>query len=277
MNYRHSFHAGNFADVVKHAALALALERLRQKDAPFCVMDSHAGRGLYDLTAPEAQRAGEYRLGVARVMAATDRPAALAPYVRVIEGLNPDGDVRRYPGSPLVAQSLMRPQDRLILCEKHPEEAEALRRAVGRDGRVHSHARDGYEALGALLPPPEKRGLVLIDPPFEAKDEWARLTRALSVARKRFAHGSYMIWLPIKDAGAVRRFYESLGAQDEPKAEIIALELAVGSEADRMQAASLVCVNPPWGVRDAMVEALPWLARLLAQGPGARGAVKVLG
>lgn len=273
MNYRHLFHAGNFADVLKHAALALMLESLARKDTPFAVMDSHAGRGLYDLTDADALRSGEFRMGVARVMNAADAPAALGPYLSALRASNPQGGLRYYPGSPKIIQAMLRPQDRLILCEREPGEAQALRAAMGRDGRTKIHERDGYEALGALLPPAERRGLVLIDPPFEDKQEFSRLTHALEIARARFGHGSYMIWLPMKDHKAVQVFYDHLRTSG---GKILLAELQVAHAKDRMAATALVIINPPWRLDESLGAVLPWLGQRMAQGEGANGRVRWL-
>ena len=215
MNYRHAFHAGNFADVLKHVALALCLDRLNAKEAPYRFIDTHAGAGLYDLTSDEALRSPEWRDGVARVWEAERGApeavrAALAPWLNVIRGMNP-ASLRDYPGSPLLAAEIMRRQDVLRLCELHPESAAALRLATGRDKRVKIEERDGYEALPAYLPPPERRGLVLIDPPFEEgastrKLDFEWMSRAALKAAKRWPGGTYIFWRPIKDIDAVEAF-----------------------------------------------------------------------
>ena len=196
MNYRHAFHAGNHIDVFKHAALTLVLERLLAKPQPFAVLDTHAGIGVYDLTSDEATRTGEFQEGVARV---SGRPIDSAPaYSRLIAEMNPDG-LCTYPGSPEVVRRLIREQDRLVLCELHPADFATLKARYRSDPRIAVHHRDGYEAIGALLPPPERRGLVLIDPPFEKTDETRTLVRAVNAGLKRWSTGTFMIWYPIKD------------------------------------------------------------------------------
>ena len=174
MNYRHLYHAGGFADVFKHVVLSLVLRRLAEKDTPFCVLDTHAGIGRYDLETPAAQKTGEYRQGIAKVLLAKDAPAELGPYLDLIRALNPGGALRWYPGSPLVEQRLTRPQDRLVLMELHPEDARTLKRSFAGDPRVGVHHEDGYLGVKAFLPPKERRGLVLIDPPYEERDELAQ-------------------------------------------------------------------------------------------------------
>src|SRR5258708_5977154 len=201
MNYRHAFHAGNFADVVKHIALVAILLHLRRKDAAFAVIDTHAGRGLYDLSAEAAERTGEAQKGIGRILAMPQAgaayPAVLARYIETVKAAG-DGF---YPGSPLIAAHLLRPQDRLVAIEKHPEEAAALAKALPPLANLRSECADGYARLNALLPPPERRGLVLIDPPFEAPDEFQQAARTLGEALPRFANGIYLLWYPPKSAG----------------------------------------------------------------------------
>src|SRR5581483_5396270 len=183
MNYRHVFHAGNHADVFKHAALTLILEHLAAKPQPFAVLDTHAGVGAYDLASEGPQRTREYEAGAGLVFG---RPLAAAPaYAELLAAMNPDGRLTAYPGSPEIARRLLREGDRLVLCELHPDDATALKARYRAEPRVHVHRRDGYEAAAALAPPPERRGLVLIDPPYEAPDETARLVRALGAALRK--------------------------------------------------------------------------------------------
>ncbi|HQU03172.1 MAG TPA: 23S rRNA (adenine(2030)-N(6))-methyltransferase RlmJ, partial [Acidocella sp.] len=190
MNYRHIYHAGNFADCVKHALLLVLIKAMQRKDKPLLVLDTHAGIGRYDLASIEAEKTGEWRAGVGRVLQA--RPAALADYMAVIEALG------MYPGSPLIAASVLREIDRLVCCELHKEDAPVLRRAMAGLPRVAVHERDGYAALKAFLPPPEKRALVLIDPSFEKPDEFVTLEQNLLAAYERFKSGVYAVWYPIK-------------------------------------------------------------------------------
>ncbi len=273
MNYRHLFHAGNFADVLKHGALALLIEALKAKDKPFAVFDTHAGRGAYDLMSDEAQRNPEFRGGIAKVLAADGaRLKALGPYLDLVRRLN-DGQpaLRHYPGSPLIAQGLMRADDRLILVEKHPEEFAALRRAMGRDARVHLHEGDGYERIEALLPPAERRGLVLIDPPFEIRDEFDHFVRALVRSHRRFPAGVFMGWYPIKAPAAIAAFHGAL--KEAGLRRLVALEVMIQAPRDpaRLNGNGLVIVNPPFAAR-ADLEALPrLLAPIVGTGQGAVG------
>jgi 23S rRNA (adenine2030-N6)-methyltransferase len=265
MNYRHAFHAGNFADVLKHAVLTLALEILGEKDKPFAVLDTHAGRGRYDL-ALEARRTGEWQGGIGRLLAAKDRPAELKRYIEIVRSFNrrlggTDSELRHYPGSPRIVRALLRPGDRLVACELHEEDGLALRREFAGDPQVEVKRSDGYGALKALLPPPERRGLVLIDPPFEAKDEFAVLQRALSQALRRFATGSYLIWYPVKDAVGVagfKAFLESTKAK-----RTLAAELQVAKAAG-LTRAGVALINAPWPIEQALEKIGPYLAQTLA-------------
>ncbi len=206
MNYRHAFHAGNFADVVKHAVLARVVAQLREKQTAFRIIDTHAGAGVTDLTGPEASRTGEWRNGIGRLVAAELEPpirALLAPYLDAVAGYNPPGRLRAYPGSPLLAASWLRPQDRLIACEVVPQAARALTQALQTDRRAKVIPIDGWTALAAYLPPKERRGLVLIDPPFEAPGELDRLPEDLARAHRKWATGIYLLWYPVKNLPAL--------------------------------------------------------------------------
>lgn len=274
MNYRHAYHAGNFADVMKHTALIAALDYLKKKDKPFCVIDSHAGSGLYDLSGHEASRTKEARTGVAKLTGLGDMPPALARYVEVVGSFGND----RYPGSPLIAQKLLRRDDRLVAVEKHPEEYAALEAALRPFANTRTIQADGYARLVALLPPPERRGLVLIDPPYEADDEFAQVSAALAAAWTRFATGIYLIWFPIKrraDADSLAGEIRSRGVT-----KLLLLTLDVGRPADappeRLSQSGLLVANPPFGFEASMREALAYLAKHLAQGPGAGSRVQSL-
>jgi len=268
MNYRHAFHAGNHCDVLKHAALALALERLKLKDKPFAVLDTHAGRGSYDLSGDEARRSGEHLDGIARIIDDEDAPAALQPYLQAVRDSNPFGkDLRWYPGSPLIVQSAMRREDSAKFCELHPEERRSLETAIGRDARIKIFERDGYEAVRAFLPPKERRGLVLIDPPFEKPGEYQRLTEAIIDGTKRWSSGVFMIWRPIKDEAGCEAFnkaIEKLNLQNTLTAE---LSVALRTP-DKLTGSGLFVVNPPFGLAASLTGILPYLAKKLAAVPG---------
>jgi 23S rRNA (adenine2030-N6)-methyltransferase len=251
MNYRHIFHAGNICDVVKHGVLTLAIDYLQGKDAPFCVLDTHAGVGLYDLFDPRAAKTNEAKDGILKLLDAPRLPE-LESYYAILKKLNLNWDgkasegFRYYPGSPLLVTHFLRKQDRLIACELHPEDAEELKRQLFPYKQAQTHHRDGYAALKAFLPPPEKRGLTLIDPPFEAPDEFECLARALQKAHASWPQGILMAWYPVKERPAIWRFHESLIASGMPKilaAEFIYREETEGS---RLSGSGLIFVNPPW-------------------------------
>lgn len=272
MNYRHAFHAGNFADVFKHAALVALLDALAQKPAAFCYVDTHAGRGRYDLGTDAATRTGEQAGGVRRLLAAAP-VAPLRRYLELLRRLDPDapaGTLRHYPGSPLLAAACLREQDRALLCELQPDEYAALRVLFRDDARVHVHLRDGYAALPALLPPPEKRGLVLIDPPYEAQDgEFAAIQTALRAAWLRWPQGVYTIWYPIKRRATLRPFQRWLGASGTRKVLIAELQVRGDDSPLRMNGCGLAIVNAPYRIDAALAALLTALQPLLADGPGA--------
>ena len=268
MNYRHAYHAGNFADVVKHLALTGILLHLRKKESPFAVIDTHAGRGLYDLEGDAAARTGEAAKGIRRLLTpeviGSALPEALHHYLAIVQG----SSARFYPGSPLIATMLLRPQDRLVAIEKHAEESAALKSALAtfRNKALRSECADGYARLNALLPPPERRGLVLIDPPFEAPKEFQAEARALGEAVKRFATGIYLLWFPIKSAGEANAFCGAVLATGIKKALRIDIEVDAAKDADkeRLSASGLIVVNPPFGFADEMRESLARIAPLLS-------------
>jgi 23S rRNA (adenine2030-N6)-methyltransferase len=272
MNYRHAFHAGNFADVLKHAVLARILVSLRAKPAAFRVLDTHAGAGLYDLTSPEASRSREWEAGIARLFAtpiAAPVRGLLAPYLDLVAGLNGAGRITVYPGSPAIVRAHLRPDDRLIACELEPQAAAALTRHVERDRRVKVIAIDGWTALNAYVPPPERRGLVLIDPPFEDAGEYQKLARAFEAAQRKWASGTYLLWYPIKSRREPDALARRLKRAGIPK--ILRAELTVAPVADRLAGCGLIVVNPPWTLADELGLLLPALAAILsAKGGGHR-------
>nr|WP_294527343.1 23S rRNA (adenine(2030)-N(6))-methyltransferase RlmJ [uncultured Rhodopila sp.] len=238
MNYRHAYHAGNFADCFKHALLVALVDSFARKPAPYFVLDTHAGAGQYDLTAEPSQRTGEADLGIHRLLAA--RPSTLARYLGLVELLG------LYPGSPSLIRALLRPADRLACCEIHAEDVVPLRRQFHRDPRVAVHHRSGWEALGALLPPKEKRGLVFVDPPFEDPDEFGALAAGLRKGHSRFRHGGFAAWYPIKQRAAVRTFQASLKSAEIRDILAIELYLREPTNADRLNGCGLLMINPPY-------------------------------
>lgn len=266
MNYRHAFHAGNHADVLKHAVLLYCLDALKRKETGFAVLDTHAGRGLYDFAGSEAERSPEWRDGIQRLWDWPEPPALVARYLGAVRGFNADGALRTYPGSPALVTTNLRDQDVLMACELHPEDAGSLRRALPRQANVQVHERDGWEALGALLPPAQKRGLVLIDPPYEATDEMDVSVEALRATTKRFAHGVYLWWRPLK-SGAVLddadREVRDFTDRDTLRAD---LWVATPQREGKLVGSSVFLINPPYGLSDALKEALPFLSEALTKG-----------
>lgn len=278
MNYRHAYHAGNFADVVKHAVLALAIERLKVKDGAFCVIDTHAGIGRYDLSAPAASKTGEYKTGIGRLLARDPEtlPGELRPYLAAVKALNGGGGLRWYPGSPRLVRSLLRRQDRLVALELHPEDAAALATLFGRDRQVTVRQADGYGGLKALLPPRERRGLVLIDPPYEVKDEFERLVQGLRQACRRWASGHYVIWYPIKDRPPVAAFHDALKATGIARILTVELLLRAADDPERLNGCGLVLVNPPWPIEDKLRKLMPVLGDVLGAQPDGGSGVEWL-
>ena len=238
MNYRHAFHAGNFADCVKHALLVWLLRAMQRKDGPIFVLDTHAGAGRYDLGSGPAERTGEWRAGIARLL--DDAPAVLAEYVELVQQLG------LYPGSPVLIRAMLRPNDVMACCDLHPEEFAALRRLFGRDKNIGVHHRNGWEALGALLPPKQTRALVRIDPPYEKPDEFARLAAGLRDGIRRFPTGVFAAWYPIKHRAPVRAFHTAM--QESGIKDIVAAELFLRAPLDpaRLNGCGLLVINPPW-------------------------------
>lgn len=257
MNYRHGYHAGNFADVVKHLAEVAILMHLARKDTPFVVIDSHAGSGLYDLASQEALKTGEAASGIQALEGLSGGPL-LDRYLGLVRELGG----KTYPGSPLVAAKMLRPQDRLVAIERQPAEAQALKKALSAWRKAKVEEADGYARLAALLPPPERRGLVLIDPPFEAPDEFEMLGEAARTALRRFATGIYLIWYPIKSTSARALEGEILAAARK----LLKIEVAIDAPEGKLSRAGLLVINPPFALDTAMAEGLAQVApRLKAQ------------
>jgi 23S rRNA (adenine2030-N6)-methyltransferase len=266
VNYRHAFHVGNHADVLKHAVLLFCLEALKRKPTPFAVLDTHAGVGLYDLWSDEALRSPEWRRGVARVWEWSEPPALIARYLEAVRAFNADGGLRMYPGSPALIVRALRDGDTLAACELHPDDYHSLRNALPRVGNVNVHHRDGWEALGALLPPSQKRGLVLIDPPYEAPDELERAAREFGPALKRFGHGTYLWWRPMKNESALNAADAEARAQGAKATLRADLWVDAPKLEDKLVGSSLLLLNPPYGLEAELREALPQLSQLLGTG-----------
>jgi 23S rRNA (adenine2030-N6)-methyltransferase len=277
MNYRHAYHAGNFADVLKHVVLVMLVEHLKKKPAPFFYLDTHAGRGRYDLSDAQAQRSGEYKGGIGRVLAVPESSLApeIAAYAALVRASAGKGHsaITAYPGSPLVVARLRRADDRLVLAESQPKEAAALREAVGRARRISVLEGDGYAALKAQLPPRENRGLVLIDPPYESDVEFDRVLASLELGRERWPTGTYCIWYPLTDRAGPLRFRRDLGHSGLRKVLDVQLRVLPSDAQVGMPGAGLAIVNPPWLLDERLQALLPALHRLLS--PEGQGGWKV--
>ena len=263
MKYRHIYHAGNFADVAKHVGLIYCLEALKRKQAAFFVVDSHAGRGWYDLDAPEAHRSAEAQRGVQRLIERGIDSSVLAPYLTAI-GARRGKRLARYPGSPALIAGALRPQDRALFVEMLPSEARALEREIESPGRIRIESGDGYAALKAFLPPAERRGLVLIDPPYESPDELATLVRAFAEAYRRWASGMYALWYPIRSAterNAVHARFKALGVPKMLSADLLVYpdDAGVG-----LAGSGLLLVNPPFGADEFLASAYAAVHEALA-------------
>jgi 23S rRNA (adenine2030-N6)-methyltransferase len=273
MNYRHVYHAGSHVDVFKHAVLAMLVVHLLRKPTPFVVVDTHSGIGLYDLTAEEAVKTGEAAEGIGRIVGA-DVPSAAA-YLGIVRGLNRAGRLAVYPGSAAIIAALLRPDDRLIACELHPDDFAALRRRFRADRRVNVHHRDGYEAALAFVPPRERRGLVFIDPPFEAADEAARLGDTLIAAYRKWPTGIYAAWYPVKGRSTVAPLFERLDAAGIDD-RIVAEFIRYPEDGVRLAGGGLVILNPPWRFQLALAALTAELRAAFAEGGEAGDAVTAL-
>jgi 23S rRNA (adenine2030-N6)-methyltransferase len=278
MNYRHAFHAGGFADVIKHIVLVRMLTYLQDKQAPFRVIDTHAGAGVYDLTSDEARRGGEWLTGIARIMQArfseTTAPL-LKPYLDIVRAFNPKAQLVAYPGSPLIARALLRPQDRMTACEVEPKARKRLIEALRRDTQARVVDLDGWMALPAFVPPKERRGLVLIDPSFEQKNEFERLAAGFAEAFAKWPTGSYLLWYPVKSRRATdslaRDVAAAVGTGPSP-GKCLRLEFSVAPQeaGAALASAGLLIVNPPYTLTGELKAILPELEKPLGQGGAGR-------
>ena len=281
MNYRHAFHAGNFADVVKHAVLTRILLYMQDKPAAFRVIDTHAGAGLYDLASEEARRGGEWREGIARLLASElpdDAATLLKPYLDIVRAYNTSAELRAYPGSPLIARALLRPQDRLVACELEPSARRHLIDCLRRDRQARVVDLDGWTALTAYVPPNERRGVVLIDPPFEDRAEFEKLAERFSAAFAKWPTGIYLLWYPVKDLKATREFCAKVAnvvaarsANASRDGRCLQVELSTGGGAEvGLRTAGLLVVNPPWTLAGELSTMLPALVAALGHSHAAR-------
>lgn len=274
LSYRHSFHAGNFADVLKHAVLVEIIQYLKRKDSAFDYIDTHAGAGCYDLCSSPAAKLTEYADGIARLDAA-DWPE-LADYLATVASFNPGDSLQSYPGSPAIAQALMRSQDRASLFELHPADHAALEQQFSRDRRVHVYHEDGHQGLLRLLPPGSRRAVILLDPAFEVKAEYRQLVHTMTLAWRKFSSGIYAIWYPVIERARTEEFVQSVASSGIPDIQRFELGVQADTAGRGMTAAGMLVINPPWGLRQKLAAVLPRLAAALAQGPGAYSKVEVL-
>lgn len=267
LSYRHAFHAGNFADVLKHVVLTAAIDYLVAKDKPFCYLETHAGAGSYDLGSAAAQQKREFAGGIGLLWGRSDLPAAVARYLALVREHNGPGRLRHYPGSPWLAQRLLRPKDRLLLFERHPAEIGPLTALFAGDRRALVLAEDGFSGLIARLPPRERRGLVLLDPSYEVKDDYRRVVETLAQAHRRFATGVYTIWYPVVDRRRIEAMERAVARSGIR--QVHQVELDLGQGAGRMPACGVLVVNPPWTLAARLADTLPWLTQVLGhQGRG---------
>ncbi|HGS4478993.1 TPA: 23S rRNA (adenine(2030)-N(6))-methyltransferase RlmJ [Vibrio cholerae] len=268
LSYRHSFHAGNHADVLKHIVQSLILNSLQQKEKPFVYHDTHSGVGRYDLTHEWSEKTGEYKQGIARVWQQDNIPAELDSYLDAIRQLNQGETLRYYPGSPRVARAHLREQDRMVLTELHPSDYPLLEQEFHRDRQVSIYKEDGFARLKASLPPQERRGLVLIDPPYELAKEYRDVVRAITQSYKRWATGIYAIWYPVVNRCDIDDMLEGLQGLEIRK--ILQIELGVAPDTNErgMTASGMIVINPPWTLESQMQTILPFLKQAIAPATG---------
>ncbi len=270
MNYRHVYHAGGFADVLKHFILVELIKCLKQKDKPFFYLDTHAGCGMYDLSSVSALKTHEADAGIKRLQGLSSMPVELLDYLAAVKACQQSA--HDYPGSPMLVRQMLRAEDRMALTELHPQEYAALKTLFAHDAQVAISHQDAYQGLKALLPPIQRRGLILIDPAFEVSDEFDRIIQGLQVALKRFRQGIYAIWYPIKDRFAVARFMRQLRALDQPLLNVT-IQPAADTESERLNETGVAIINPPWQLDVTLHAAIPKLLQLLS--PDGRGRFSV--
>lgn len=277
LSYRHAYHAGNHADVLKHLTQVLILESLQRKAKPFLYLDTHSGAGLYDLNSEVAAKTAEYVGGIARVLAADDGPAVMQSYLDLIRAMNNADTLRYYPGSPWVAQALMREQDRVQLYELHPTDSRILKANMAEsDKRIRVYKDDGFHQLKAALPPLEKRGLILIDPPYEVKTDYETVVKAVEQGVKRFATGIYAIWYPVVQRSRIDAMEQQLKATGIRNILLAELNVRADSDEHGMTGSGMMVINPPWQLAEQLKTSLPWITEVLGLDKGASWRVDTL-
>ncbi len=274
MNYRHLYHAGNFTDVFKHIVLVALIQSLLKKDNAFCFIDTHAGIGLYDLFSTEAQKTKEFLLGIEKIAQHANPPELIKAYLACVRTANKSSDTLQfYPGSPAIVDYFLRPQDRMVLTELHEADYLQLKKTFPHDKQIAIHHQDGYQGLKAFLPPKERRGLVLIDPPYEKPDELENLLSILPAAVKRWETGIFALWYPIKERLALERFLTSLKAKLTRPTCVTELSIYAENLPTHLNGSGMIIVNPPWQLDQTLKNNLPWLWEALS--PHKQGKIKV--
>lgn len=268
LSYRHGFHAGNFADVLKHLVLVHTLEYMKQKEKPLRLIDTHAGAGVYKLSGAQAQKNREFDNGIGRLWSLPQTPAAVQRYVQQVREINEQGQLQIYPGSPLLMQHLMRPQDRLFVHELHPTDFQFLRDTLRTDKRIKVINEDGFAGLQGLLPPPDRRALVLLDPSYEVKSDYQQLVKQVIQAHKRFATGTFAIWYPVVLRQRIDEMEIALKKSGITNIQLVELGLQPDNPEHGMTSSGMILINPPWTLWQAMEDALPWLVDTLSDGAG---------
>lgn len=263
LSYRHSFHAGNAADVLKHSILIHILQHLQRKEKAFCYVDTHAGAGLYALNSEHAEKTQEYKQGIGALWQAKNLPDALESYRQVIQAFNSDNELNHYPGSPLIAQHLLRRQDRLFLYELHSSDVQLLESSLRADRRVQVHHQDGFKHCAGLLPPTQRRGMVLIDPSYEVKTDYERVLEIILQLYQRFATGTYVLWYPVVERPRINELERKIQASNLKNVQLFELAQQADSHEYGMTASGMIVINPPWTLKAAMETALPFLAEQL--------------
>lgn len=269
MNYLHSYHAGNFCDVIKHICLIALIESLQRKPTPFCYIDTHAGAGVYDLFSTFAKKTNEYENGIEKIIHRDRPPALIKKYLEIVHHINNRitdtkvSSLRYYPGSPMIAREMLRGNDRIVACELHPDEYQSLKNNFNGDNQTAIHHMDGFNGLKAFLPPKERRGVVLIDPPYEDPDEFAHIARILPTALKRFESGIYAIWYPVKEQSHVSKFYQAV--KKNICNPVFAIELTVYPDIPQhLNGCGLAIINPPYQFEETMKNILSWTWKALS-------------
>lgn len=277
MNYRHAYHTGNFADVFKHIVLTALIQSLLKKPTPFCFLDTHAGSGVYDLQSPEAQKTKEFSSGISKILEQANPPELIQTYLQSVKQLNPKSitPLHLYPGSPYIVRHFLRPKDRMVLSELHAEDYQSLKQFFWHDKQVGVHHQDGYIGLKAFLPPKERRGLVLIDPPYEKPDELMQMISVLSPALARWETGIFALWYPIKDYHSIERFHQSLKERINRPLLITELSIFPDNVATHLNGSGMLIINPPWQLDQEIKAVLPWLWQTLSPNKQGRQEVKI--